>query len=287
VHVVDVFGVSERRACRVLGQHRSTQRRAPRPTPEEETKLRARLREIAREHPRWGWKTAYSIVRREGWAVNRKRIQRLWRQEGLRRAQVCKKRRRLGPSGPRWLRATHPNHVWAIDFQFDETADLRRLKMANVVDEFSRECLAIRVGRSCTADQLIDVLVGLMRERGAPEYLRMDNGPEMIAWALRDWCRLSGTTTTYIEPGAPWENPFVESFNGRFRDECLNVEEFFDLPEAQLVVEQWRIEYNTFRPHSSLGGLTPAEFAAKWYAEHGTSRTPHTAPVLAEPLGAT
>lgn len=115
----------------------------------------------------------------------------------------------------------------------------------------------------------------------------MDNGPELIAWGLRDWCRLSGTATSYIEPGAPWENPFVESFNGRFRDECLNVEEFWDLPEAQVVVEAWRIEYNTYRPHSALGGLTPAEFAAKWYAEHGIDRTPHTSPALAEPLGAT
>lgn len=182
--------------------------------------------------------------------------------------QGCHKRRRLGPTLSERLRASRPNEVWAIDFQFDETADQRRLKMANVVDEFTRECLAIRVGRSCTADQLIDVLEVLMAERGAPEHLRMDNGPEMMAWGLRDWCRLSHTTTTYIEPGAPWENPFVESFNGRFRDECLNVEEFWDLPEAKLIVEDWRIEYNTFRPHSALGGLTPAEFAKRWAHEH-------------------
>ena len=266
--LVDRFGVSERRACRVTGQHRSTQRREPRPRPASEDKLRARLRQIAREHPRWGWKTAYPIVRREGWAVNRKRIQRLWRDEGLKRPQTCRKRRRLGPTLSERLRATHPNQVWAIDFQFDETADQRRLKMANVVDEFTREALAIRVGRSCTADELIDVLEALMAERGAPEYLRMDNGPEMIAWALRDWCRLSGTTSTYIEPGAPWENPFVESFNGRFRDECLNVEEFWDLPQAKVIVEDWRIEYNTFRPHSALGGLTPAEFAKAWAYQH-------------------
>jgi putative transposase len=262
--LVERFGVSERRACRLLGQHRSTQRRPPRPVPEAEDKLRARLREIARSHPRWGFKSAHVIVRREGWHVNRKRIQRLWREEGLKRPQICRKRRRLGPTLTERLRATRPNEVWAVDFQFDETADQRRLKMANVVDEFTRECLAIRVGRSCDADALIDVLEVLMTERGAPEHLRMDNGPEMIAWALRDWCRLSDTTTTYIEPGAPWENPFVESFNGRFRDECLNIEEFSDLPEARLIVEDWRIEYNTFRPHSALGGLTPAEFAKRW-----------------------
>lgn len=264
VVLVERFGVSERRACRLLGQHRSTQRRPPRPVPEAEDKLRTRLRELARTHPRWGFKSAHVIVRREGWHVNRKRIQRLWREEGLKRPQICRKRRRLGPTLTERLRATRPNHVWAVDFQFDETADQRRLKMANIVDEFTRECLAIRVGRSCDADALIDVLEVLMTERGAPEHLRMDNGPEMIAWALRDWCRLSDTTTTYIEPGAPWENPFVESFNGRFRDECLNIEEFGDLPEARLIVEDWRIEYNTFRPHSALGGLTPAEFAKRW-----------------------
>ena len=266
--LVERFGVSERRACRAVGQHRSTQRRPPRPIPEAEDKLRARLPQIAKDHPRWGWKTAYSIVRREGWHVNRKRIQRLWREEGLKRPPTCRKRRRLGPTLTERLRATRPNQVWAIDFQFDETADQRRLKMANVVDEFTRECLAIRVGRSCTADQLIDVLEVLMVERGAPEHLRMDNGPEMVAWALRDWCRLSGTTSTYIEPGAPWENPFVESFNGRFRDECLNVEEFWDLPQAKVIVEDWRMEYNTFRPHSALRGLTPVEFAKSWAEQH-------------------
>jgi len=126
-----------------------------------------------------------------------------------------------------------------------------------------------------------------MCERGAPSYLRMDNGPELVAWGLREWCRLSGTDTTYIEPGAPWENPFVESFNGRLRDECLNVEEFWDLIEAQVTVDQWRIEYNTFRPHSALGGLTPVEFAAKWASEHEGPRHPGTTPVLSVPLGAT
>jgi len=196
--------------------------------------------------------------------VNRKKTQRLWREEGLKRPQTCRKRRRLGSTLTERLRASRPNQVWAIDFQFDETADYRRLKLANVVDEFTKEALAMRVGRSCSADQMIDVIEVLMHERGAPQYLRMDNGPEMISWALRDWCRLSGTTSTYIEPGAPWENPFVESFNGRVRDELLNIEEFGDLPEAQVVVEAWRVEYNTYRPHSALGGLTPAEFAKRW-----------------------
>ena len=163
------------------------------------------------------------------------------------------------------LRAERPNQVWAIDFQFDETADGRRLKLANIVDEHTREALAMRVGRRCTADDLVEVLDRLWSPSGAPaSTCDADNGPELIAWALREWCRLSGTSTRYIEPGSPWENPYVESFNGRVRDELLNVEEFTSLTVAQVVVEAWRIEYNTYRPHSALGGLTPAEYAATW-----------------------
>jgi len=260
VVLVDRFGVSERRACRVVGQHRSTQRLACRPRAREEDKLRRRLREIARAHPRWGWKTAHSILRREGHTINKKRTRRLWRDEGLRRPAPCKRKRTRPPGGGALLRAERPNQVWALDFQFDETADRRRLKLLNIVDEHTREALAIRVGRTCDADQVVAVIEGLVAEQGNPEYLRMDNGPELIAWALRDWCRLAGTTTTYIEPGSPWENPFVESFNGRVRDELLNVEEFATLLEAQVLTEAWRVEYNTYRPHSSLGGLTPAQY---------------------------
>ncbi len=258
------FGVSERRACRVTGQYRSTQRLTCRPMPDEEDKLRRRLRAIAREHPRWGWKTAHAILRREGWTINRKRTQRLWRAEGLKRPAPCKRKRRRPAGGGELFRAERPNHVWALDFQFDETADQRRLKLLNIVDEHTREALAMRVGRTCDADQVVAVIEALVAERGAPAFLRMDNGPELVAWALRDWCRLAGTATAYIEPGSPWENPFVESFNGRTRDELLNIEEFGSLLEAQVLVEVWRKEYNTYRPHSSLGGLTPAEYSKKW-----------------------
>jgi transposase InsO family protein len=263
VALVDRFGVSERRACRLVGQHRSTQRLVCRPRPAQEDKLRRRLREIARAHPRWGWKTAHAILRREGHTINRKRTRRLWRDEGLRRPAPCRRKRTRPPGGGPLLRAEHPNQ-WALDFQFDETADRRRLKLLNVVDEHTREALAMRVGRTCDADQVVAVIETLVAQRGAPGHLRMDNGPELIAWALRDWCRLAGTTTTYIEPGSPWENPFVESFNGRVRDELLNLEEFASLLEAQVIIEAWRIEYNTYRPHSSLGGLTPGEYAERW-----------------------
>ena len=192
VALVERFGVSERRACKVIGQWRSTQRQAHRGIPDEEEKLRRRLRTIARQHPRWGWKTAHSILRREGWSINRKRTQRLWRAEGLRRPAPCKRKRARPQGGAELFRAERPNHVWALDFQFDETADHRRLKLLNIVDEFTREALAMRVGRSCDADQVVAVIEGLVAQRGIPEHLRMDNGPELVAWALRDWCRLSG-----------------------------------------------------------------------------------------------
>jgi putative transposase len=287
VVLVERFGVSQRRACRVVGQHRSTQRLAHRPRPVEDDKVRRRLRAIARVHPRWGWKTAHVLLRREGHTINKKRTRRLWRDEGLRRPAPCKRKRTRPPGGGPLLRAERPNHVWAVDFQFDETADRRRIKLCNVVDEFTREALAMRVARNCTAEDLITVIATLVAERGAPTHLRMDNGPELIAWALRDWCRLHDTTTSYIEPGSPWENPFVESFNGRVRDELLNIEEFATLLEAQVVIEGWRIEYNTYRPHSSLGGLTPAEFAATWMPNDPNAGTPNPSPVLAAPYAAT
>jgi putative transposase len=260
--------VSERRACRLAGQHRTTQRRPAPAGVDAELRLRARLRALARAHPRWGWRMAWRVLRREPgqpWTgVNHKRVRRLWREEGLRRPARTRKRRRVTAEQAERLRAERPNQVWAIDFQFDETADGRRLKLANIVDEHTREALAMRVGRTCTADDLVEVLAGLVAVRGAPEQLRMDNGPELIAWALRDWCRLVDARTNYIEPGSPWENPYVESFNGRVRDELLAIEEFTSLTVAQVVVEAWRIEYNTYRPHSALGGLTPAEYAAIW-----------------------
>ena len=216
---------------------------------------------------------AHHLLVREGWALNRKRTRRLWRAEGLRRPQRAAKRRRVRPDTAERLRASHPNHVWALDFQFDETANGRRLKLLNVVDEHTREALAMRVGRTCDADAVIAVLDGLAASRGAPEHLRMDNGPELVAWALRDWCRLAGTRTTYIEPGSPWQTPFVESFNGRVRDELLNIEEFATLLEAQVVVEAWRVEYNEYRPHGSLDGLTPVEYGRRW-AANGRTSTP-------------
>ncbi len=194
--------------------------------------------------------------------MNHKKLRRLWREEGLRRPPQRKaKKRRPDSSDGTLLRAEYPNHVWALDFQFDETCDLRRIKLLNIVDEHTREALATDVARSITADDVVATMERLVTTRGAPRFIRMDNGPELIAWALRDWCRLTGLGTLYIEPGSPWENPWIESFNGRMRDELLNITEFGSLTEARIVIEDWRHEYNTWRPHSSLGGLTPAEYA--------------------------
>ena len=171
------FGVSERRACRVVGQHRSTQRRCPRPEPAEDEKLRRRLRQFAREHPRLGWRKAHAVVSREGWLINHKKLRRLWREEGLVRPAPSKRKIRRPGSGVDLARAEYPNHVWAIDFQFDETADQRRLKLANIIDEHTREALDIHVDRSITADDLVERLDRLAGQRGAPRYVRMDNGP--------------------------------------------------------------------------------------------------------------
>jgi len=209
-----------------------------------------------------------TLLTREGFCVNHKRIQRLCRDEGLRVVSKAKKRSRVGIStinGTR-LRGTHPDEVWAIDYQFDQTTDIKTLKLLNITDEFTKEALAIEVQRSITADDTVTVLERLVSHRGrAPTFLRMDNGPELTANALRDWCRFSGSGTAYIEPGSPWENPFIESFNGKLRDELLSVEAFESLLEAQVLAEDFRIEYNTYRPHSSLGQLTPAEFAERWH----------------------
>ena len=265
--LLDRFSVSERRACRAIAQPRSTQRR-PAPVPgTEEEHLRSRLRELARAHPRYGYRRMTTILRREGYCVNHKRIQRLCRDEGLRVLKKAKKRSRVGSSvteGTR-LRATHPNHVWAVDFSSDQTTNFKTLKLLNITDEFTKEALAIEVHRSITADDTVVVLESLVAAKGrAPEFIRMDNGPELTANALRDWCRFSESGSVYIEPGSPWENPFIESFNGKLRDELLNVEAFETLLEAQVLAEDFRIEYNTYRPHSSLGGLTPFEFAEQW-----------------------
>jgi putative transposase len=270
----DRLDVSERWACRVVGQHRSTQRREPACAGDDGT-LRVALREIAELRPRWGYRRAHARLAELGWVVNRKRVQRIWREEGLRVPPRTRKRQRLGESTvpADRLRAERPDHVWAIDFQFDQTINGKAVKLLNVVDEFTREALAMEVATSITADDTVRVLDRLARERGAPGHVRCDNGPELTAHALRDWCRFSSAETVFIEPGAPWQNPFVESFNGRVRDELLNVEQFSCLAEARVLVADWRDDYNHHRPHSALTYLAPATFAAAWTPAAGTPRS--------------
>ena len=265
----DRLGVGERRACRIAGQHRSTQRREPIRAADDGA-LRAALRKIAGDRPRWGYRRAHHELCLQGWEINRKRVQRVWREEGLRVPSRTRKKRRVGAAAGQTtrLRATRPDEVWALDFQADQTADGRSLRLVNVVDEFTREALVMHAARSITADHTVAELEQLVARRGrAPAFLRCDNGPELTSHALRDWCRFSLTETAFIEPGAPWQNPFVESFHSRVRDELLNVEEFACLAEARVLIDDWQQDYNQRRPHSSLGMRTPAAFAANWTAD--------------------
>ena len=260
------LGLSQRRACQIVGQHRSTQRHAPDPA-DPDQQLRARLRSFAKAHPRWGYRRAHAVLVRQGHSCNRKKIQRLWREEGLRVPPRRRKRQRLGTSTTPAdrLMATHPDHVWALDYQFDVTACGRIIKILHVVDEFTRESLAEVVDHSIDADATVAALDNVVGHRGTfPRFIRCDNGPELTAHVLRDWCRFGGAGTAYIDPGSPWQNPWVESYGSRMRDELLAIEQFDSLLEAQVLVSDWREEYNGYRPHSALGMLTPVEFARQW-----------------------
>jgi transposase InsO family protein len=249
----------------VLGQSRSTQRHRAR-VPDDEPRLVARIIELARAYGRYGYRRITALLRREGWRVNHKRVERIWRREGLKVPTKQPKRGRL------WLndgscvrqRAEHPNHVWSYDFVFDRTHDGRPLRMLVIVDEYTRECLAIDVERRLDSEDVLECLADLFVQRGTPDYIRSDNGAEFTATAVREWLGRVGVKTLFIEPGSPWENGYVESFNGRLRDELLNGEIFYTLHEAKVLIEGWRQEYNGFRPHSSLGYRPPAPEAIEW-----------------------
>lgn len=253
------LGVSERFACRVLGQHRSAQRKAPK-TADDEAALTGAIIGWARQYGRYGYRRVTALLRAEGWRVNHKRVERIWRREGLKVPPRQPKRGRLWLNDGSCvrLRPERPNHVWAYDFVEDRTRDGRRFRLLCVVDEFTREALAIRVARKLGAAEVIDVLSDLFILRGVPAHIRSDNGPEFVAKQVRGWITAIGAKTAYIEPGSPWENGYVESFNGKLRDELLNAEAFNTLAEARVLIEQWRVHYNTARPHSSLGYRPPA-----------------------------
>jgi putative transposase len=265
IHVQKTFKLSERRACQAIGQPRSTQRYVGQRAGIDSA-LCCRMSELSRENPRYGYRRVWALLRREGWEVNKKRVLRLWREQGLKVPRKQHKSRRLGmgssENGVSRRRAEYPNHVWSYDFAMDSTEDGRRLKVMPMVDEYTRECLSLEGQRSIKACGVIDTLRRLFIERGEPDYIRSDNGPEFIAEAIKEWLAVCGVKTLYIEPGAPWENAYSETFISRMRDELLERELFANLKEAQVLLEDYRGHYNHRRPHGALGYLTPAEFAA-------------------------
>lgn len=258
-HLCEVLSLSERRVCKAIGQPRSTQRYRPTFADDEEL-LTSRIIELAGKYGRYGYRMITGLLKNEGWHVNHKRVERIWRQEGLRVPSRQPKRGRLWLNDGSCirLRPEYKNHVWSYDFVHERTHDGRALRMLTVIDEYSRESLVIGVARSFTSRKVIDTLAKLFIHRGTPDYIRSDNGPEFTAKAVREWLEKLEVKTLFIEPGSPWENGYIESFNGTLRDELLDREIFYTLNEARVLVEMWRKEYNTTRPHSSLGYRPPA-----------------------------
>lgn len=254
-------GMSERKACGQFEIARSTVQYQPKPEDPRNRRIREELRRLSRRRRRWGSPRMTHEIREKLFRVNHKRIERLWRLEGL---QVPRKRRRRRPGSSDYIRprpATRPNEVWSFDFIHGRTEYGEKLKMLTVLDEYTRECLEIRVEKRMDSNGVLETLDELMTERGAPRYTRTDNGPEFVAGKLRRWLREKGVLPVLIDPGSPWQNGFVESFHGKLRDECLDGEMFFSRAEAQVIVDGFRQEYNTERPHSALGYKTPAQMA--------------------------
>jgi putative transposase len=253
------LGVSERRACRTLGQPRSTQRKA-RSVRDDEAALTEAVVSLAAEYGRYGYRRITAMLRASGWRVNAKRVQRIWRREGLKVPGRQPKRGRLWLNDGSCirLRPCWPGHVWAYDFVQDRTRDGRPFRMLTVIDEYTRECLAIVVARNLASDDVLRVLTELFAERGPPDHIRSDNGPEFTARVVRAWLGRIGVKTLFIERGSPWENGYNESFNSKLRDELLDREVFHSVKEAEVLIERWRRHYNTARPHSGLGYRPPA-----------------------------
>jgi transposase InsO family protein len=260
LQVSQKLAVSERRACKVLDQARTTQRRDILPASDEKH-LTADIIALATKYGRYGYRKITALLNNEyGWRVNHKRVERIWRKEGLKVPKKQPKRKRLWLNDGSCirLRPEYKYHVWSYDFMIDHTADGRAFRILNIIDEYTRECLAAVVARKIKAQDVIDTLFNLFIFRGIPAYLRSDNGPEFTAKAVRKWLSRLGVKTLYIEPGSPWENGYVESFNGRMRDELLSREVFTTLEEAKVLIEQWKREYNQVRPHSARNNRPPA-----------------------------
>lgn len=282
-HVREELPVSERRICRVLGQHRSTQRKVPRGADDEEA-LTADIIELARQYGRYGYRRVTALLRNAGWHVNRKRVERIWRREGLKVPQRQPKRGRLWLNDGSCirLRPEYPGHVWAYDFVEGRTHDGRKFRILAIIDEASRECMALLVARRIRSADVLAILADLFVIHGPLAHIRSDNGPEFVATAVKGWLAQIGVQTLYITPGSPCENGYCESFNGSLRDELLNGEIFYSLAEAQILIEAWRRHYNTVRPHSSLGYRPPAPEAVPWPVPFSGSASLHLRPALAK-----
>ncbi len=254
--------VSERRACKVIGLSRMTKRYKTKQLNKDKA-LTADIKKLAKKYKRYGYRMITAKLRQDNWVVNHKRVQRIWQKEGLQVPYRRKFKKSKGSSANSCAvkKAEYPNHVWTYDFMSDQTENGRKLKLLTVLDEFTRESPAIEVGRSIRAKDVILVLEYLFIVRGKPKYIRSDNGPEFVANAIKKWLKKKHVETLYIEPGSPWENGYVESFNGKLRDDVLNRELFYSVKEAKFIVEDWRLDYNNHRPHSSLGYMTPAAYA--------------------------
>jgi putative transposase len=256
--------MSERGSCDAVGISRSTLRYEASVKPDEEI-IRARIRELAHYHRRYGYRRIQAVLEREGCMVNIKRVHRIWKDEGLQIKRKRPKRRSQCARSDVINRAAHPNHVWSYDFVHDSTRRGGMIKLLTVLDEYTRESLLIRVESRLDSVDVVETLSMLFKSRGVPKYIRSDNGSEFIANRLKKWFEEQKCSTIYIEPGSPWENPYIESFNGKLRDECLNMNEFENIKQAREIISEWRCEYNEARPHSSLNYLTPEEFASRYW----------------------
>lgn len=262
--VQETLQVSERRVCRAIGQARSTQR-YQRVKQDDEARLTEAIVRLASQYGRYDYRRVTGLLRNDGWKENHKRVERIWRAEGLKVPPKQPKRGRLWLNDGSCirLRAEYPRHVWSYDFVADRTHDGRAFRILNIIDEYTRECLAIRVGRSLKSEDVQACLTELFCSRGVPVHLRSDNGSEFSNQQIRTWLSELGVKTSFIEPGSPWENGYIESFNGKLRDELLNGEIFYTLYEAKVLIEQWRKEYNTVRSHSALNYRPPAPEAVQ------------------------
>ena len=255
---------SGRAACRILHVARATYWYRAQPKSSRQQQLEERLRAISEQHPRYGYRRIAVLLRQEGWQVGKRQVQRMRRAAGLRVPPTRRKRHRQGVSTGLPTNAMHKCHVWTWDFIADATVRGGALRMLTILDEYTRECHVLRVERALRAADVLAWLGKAIEKHGAPEYLRSDNGPEFIAREVQRWLADNHIKTIYIDPGSPWQNGFVESFHGRFRDECLNREQLWTLTEARVVIEDFRCEYNYYRPHSKLGYISPSHFAARW-----------------------